>query len=226
MKRFVAIILCLSMILPVVACGGNNTPANAETKEPTLTDNSAPGETPPPETPDTPDDKTDTTTDQSSSEGSAIEVETNLFTVELTIPKDLMGEDTTQESLDAIAAEKGYKSITLNEDGSATYIMTRDQHKTLMEETKATIEDGLADMISSGEYPSFVEIKANENYSAFEVIVSTDSLGLIETFSVLLFYMYGGLYNSFNGTPVDNISVAFINQATGEVIQTANSKDA
>lgn len=242
MKRFFAFLLCLSLMISVAACGGNNTPANTETKEPAAeTGSGSTGEIQPtetPETPDTPDtpeapeppeppeDNADTTTEQPSAGSSQIEVETNIFSVELTIPKDLIGEGVTQESLDATAAEKGYKSATLNEDGSVTYIMTKAQHNTLMEETRATIEEGLADIITSGNYPSFVEIRANETYSAFEVVMSTDSVGLAESFSVLAFYMYGGLYNSFNGTPVDNVSVAFINQATGEVIQTANSKDA
>ena len=53
-----------------------------------------------------------------------VEVDEGLFDVELTIPKDYVGE-TTQENLDALAAEKGFKSITLNPDGSATYIMTK-----------------------------------------------------------------------------------------------------
>ena len=48
---------------------------------------------------------------------------------------------------------------------------------------------------------------------------------MAESFSVLGFYMYGGMYNIFNGTAVDNVSVKFINADTGEVISTTNSKD-
>lgn len=40
-----------------------------------------------------------------------------------------------------------------------------------------------------------------------------------------LCYMYGGMYHIFNGTEVDNIAVGFINEATGEIINTANSRD-
>lgn len=56
-----------------------------------------------------------------------IEVEENLFTVELTIPADYVGK-TTQEELDAAAKENDYK-VTLNADGIATYLMTKAQHE-------------------------------------------------------------------------------------------------
>lgn len=39
------------------------------------------------------------------------------------------------------------------------------------------------------------------------------------------FYMYGGMYTVFNGTTVDNIHVEFINEATGAIINQADSKD-
>ena len=52
-----------------------------------------------------------------------VDVDKGLFNVTLTIPKDFVGE-TTQEKLDESVKEKGYKSATLNSDGSVTYVMT------------------------------------------------------------------------------------------------------
>ena len=37
--------------------------------------------------------------------------------------------------------------------------------------------------------------------------------------------MYGGMYNIFNGTEVENIAVDFINESTGQIINSANSRD-
>ena len=48
---------------------------------------------------------------------------------------------------------------------------------------------------------------------------------MVESFSVIGFYMYGGLYNVFSGEEVDNISVTFINANTGDIINIANSSD-
>ena len=37
--------------------------------------------------------------------------------------------------------------------------------------------------------------------------------------------MYGGMYNILNGTEVENIAVDFINESTGQIINSANSRD-
>ena len=60
-----------------------------------------------------------------------IDVDKGVFDVVLTIPAELVGE-TTQEELDEKASEYGYK-VTLNADGSATYTMTKSQHKEMLE---------------------------------------------------------------------------------------------
>ena len=42
---------------------------------------------------------------------------------------------------------------------------------------------------------------------------------------MLAFYMYGVMYNFFNGTEVEKIDFDFINEATGQIINSANSRD-
>lgn len=153
-----------------------------------------------------------------------IEVDENLFSVELTIPAEYVGE-TTQEELDATAKEKGFKLAALNEDGSATYIMTKVQHQEMMDEITISINESLAELIGSEEYPSFTNIEANEDFSVFTITTTSTELDLTESFSVVMFYMYGGMYNIFNGTPVDNVHVDFVNTETGEVISSADSSD-
>lgn len=151
-------------------------------------------------------------------------VEKGLFNVELTIPAEFVGEQ-TQEDLNELCKEKGYKSITLNDDQSATYILTKQQHKEMMKEIKNSINTSITEMIGSEDYPNYTNITANDNFTEFQVTTKSSELSLVETFSVVGFYMYGGMYNIFNGTAVDNVSVKFINADTGEEITTTNSKD-
>lgn len=153
-----------------------------------------------------------------------IEVDEGLFNVEMTIPQDLIGE-TTQEDLDKIKEENGYKSVTLNSDGSVTYVMTKKQHSELMEQTKQAIDEGLNEIVTSEDYPNIVAIEANKDYTNFKVTTKTDEISLAESFTTLAFYMYGGMYNIYNGTSVDNIEIEWINESTGEVYNTSNSKD-
>lgn len=136
-----------------------------------------------------------------------------------------MQESKTQEELDRAAKEAGYKSITLNSDGSVTYEMSKKQHDELMAEMRNKLNDSLKEMVDSGDNPTFVDIKANSDFTQFTITTTSEELNLTESFSIIGFYMYGYTYAAFDGREVDNISVKFVNSSTGEVISQANSKD-
>ncbi len=80
-------------------------------------------------------------------------------------------------------------------------------------------------MIDSGNYPTFQEITANDDYTEFVVQLSSSELGLTEAMSVLGFYMFGGIYHAFNGTQPDDIVVKFVNAETGELIEESHSSE-
>lgn len=145
-------------------------------------------------------------------------------TKEVTIPPMFVGE-TTQEALNALAEEKGYEAITLNEDGSATYKMTAAQHKAMLSEMTKSMDETLAEMPKSEAFPNVVSIEANDDYTDFKIVTTNEELDITERFSVMMFYSYGGMYSAFKGEEVDNIHVSFINEASGEVIEERNSKD-
>lgn len=209
-KKSLLLAICAASVL--TACGNNaSTPAETtlmETSSTALDESS-------PESQESRSDL-DTLGDLSAKRG--------LFNVELNIPKEFTGEK-TQEEFDATAKELGYKSITLNSDGSATFIMTKSQHKEMMVGVKDSINSSLKDMIGSENYPNFTNIIANDDFTSFEITTKSTELNLGDALSVLGFYMYGGMYNTFNGTPVDNISVSFINADSGDVISTSNSSE-
>lgn len=147
-------------------------------------------------------------------------------TVEITIPSDYIGEDVTQEELDAqLKQADGFKSATLNADGSVTYIMTEACHKKLMQDMAQQLDSSLADMVGSEDYPNVTAIDAADDYTKFTVTLSSDTVSFQESIMALAFYMSGGLYHYFStGEPVDNINVRFIDQS-GNLLQEANSKD-
>lgn len=162
---------------------------------------------------------------ESEANNDKIEVNENLLTVELTIPSDFVGETTQEELNQTVEEEEGFKSITLNEDGSATYVMTKKKHKEMMSEIKTGIDEELQAMVGSEDYPNFTKVEANKDYTSFTITTTSTELDLAEAFSVMNFYMQGGLYNVFNGTPADNIHVDFVNAASGEIIESSDSSD-
>lgn len=154
-----------------------------------------------------------------------VDVESGLFNVTITVPADFLDEGVTQEDLDAQAKDSGYKSITLNDDGSATYIMTKAQHKEMMDGIKQSIDESLSEMVGSEDYPSIVSIDANDDYTEYKIVVNTEEVGLAEGFLVMGFYIFSGMYHVFNGTDPGNINIKYINETTGAVIEEANSND-
>lgn len=154
-----------------------------------------------------------------------IDVDRNLFEVTITVPKDFVGEGATQEQLNETAKEKGIKSITLNEDGSATYVMTNSKHKELMDEIKETIEAKMSDMVAPEKNQSYVKIEANDDYTQYKVTVNVEEIGLGETIPALGLYLSSGMYHAFNGTEIENINIQFISESTGEVLDEMNYSD-
>ena len=63
------------------------------------------------------------------------------------------------------------------------------------------------------------------DFTSFTVTTTSTELSINESFSVMAFYMYGGMYNTFNGAPVDNAHVDFVNAESGEIINSSDSKD-
>ena len=143
-----------------------------------------------------------------------IKTENGVFFVTITIPAEFE-EETTQEELDKLVGVK-YVSAIKNEDGSVTYKMTKAQHKASMEETAASIDRGLQEMVDSGEY-SFTEINHNDDYTYFEVKMSTNEFGWNDIFSVILFEVDGSLYGLLAGHENEIITVEFYNP-DGEMI--------
>ena len=152
------------------------------------------------------------------------DVDKGLFNVVLTIPSNYYDGTDTQEKFNSLAKELGYKSITLNEDGSATYTMTKTQHKEVIDDIKTAIDKSLKNMITSEKYPNIISISANKDYTEFNVVAKNVEFDITESFSIYAFYC-GRLFNDYSGTQVDNIKVIFYSEASGEVLRESNSKD-
>lgn len=205
MKRVAALLVAGMMLFSTAACGGS--PASS-----TAPESSAPSSA-----------STAGSADELDAIGD-VEVEQELFDVVVTLPADLVGE-TTQEEVAQSAQDNGMHSGTLNEDGSVTYVMSKSQHSQYMKELRESILESLAELPGSDGLENVTAVDANEDFTSFTVTTTSTELTLTEGMSSLVLYMYGGLYNIFNGTQVDNIHIDFVNADSGETIQTADSAD-
>ncbi len=209
-KKIISVLLITCMCL-TSACGASSETTTVESKQDNVVL-------------DKKDNDTNVETPVEENEHQSIEVDENLLTVEITVPSDFIGE-TTQEDIDKNVKEKGFVSGKLNSDGSVTYKMTKKQHKELVAQIKEKIDSQLNEMVGSEDYPNIVNVEANDDYTSFTITTKSTELGLMESMSTLAFYMYGGMYNAFAGEQVDNIHVDFVNEESGQVIQSADSKN-
>lgn len=207
MKKLVCLLLSLVLLVSLCACGSTDTAKEPEN------------------TPQTDDSSAEIDAGEGEALDGIIGVDKGLFDVNLTIPAEYAEEGATQEVYDQKAKEAGWKSATLNADGSVTYVMTKAQHEEMLDNLAKSINEGLDELVGSEAYPNFVSIQANDDFTEFEVVTKSESLDMAEAFSTMTFYVYGGMYHVFNGALADNIMVKFINEATGDVIQEANSSD-
>lgn len=57
-------------------------------------------------------------------------------------------------------------------------------------------------MAGSEEYPNFTNISTNYDFTEFMVTTISEELNMSESFSILGFYLYGGIYIAFSGNAV------------------------
>lgn len=146
-----------------------------------------------------------------------------LFNVALTIPAEYV-EGTTQKELNKQAKEGAFKSATLNKDGSVTYVMSKSQHKEMLNTLKDSIADELNKIPNSTDYPNVTKVEANDDYTKFTVTTASTELSFEEQFLSIQLYIYGGMYNAFNNlSPV--ISVDYVNADSGATIYFGKSSD-
>lgn len=215
MKRTLCLILSLSMLLSLCACGNGNAGADSSSSK----DSSSS------ETGNSTDLSKGSSSETDGSTGAGIEVDSGLFNVTITIPADFLGEDVTQEQLDEQAKEAGYKSIVLNEDGSATYVMTKAQHREMMDGIRQSIDESLKEMENSETYPDLVSATANSDYTQFVITLDAEEVSAEYAFLPMGFYIFSGMYHAFNGTQPENINIQFVSAKTGEVLEESNSSE-
>ena len=144
----------------------------------------------------------------------------------ITIPAKMAGE-VTEDDLVNMKEEANVKSITLNEDGSLTFEMSKKQHKELLKSLAASIDEGYQSMIDSEDFPNVTKIKTNSDYTEFEITTKNEEVDMSEGFMVIGLYLQSAIYNTFADNIDDNfeVTVKYFNAASGEMIDDWSSND-
>lgn len=213
MKKTLCLVLSLAMTISLCACGGSGG-AGSSAKSSGSANASSGGSA------SSADASQPSGSGAASSQGSSsLDDLPDDAEVTLTIPARFIDPAATQEELDKSAEESGMTSITLNDDGSATYVMTRAKQKETTSQIRDSIDVIMTAMSGTDEHPSIVSIKAEDDYSKFVVTLSTENVESDVPYAVSSFYLSGALYQAFMGKDSDNVTLQYINESTGKEIE-------
>jgi len=171
---------------------------------------------------------------ESQSEGSGeLEVDKGLLSVEVTLPAELisLGEDTppTEEDLkEAIAEEGSDVEVTLNDDGSATYRMSRGEYNQILEDIRDSTGEYIQEVID--ESPGvFESVTFSDDIRDFEMVVDRQAFesNMGAQFVYIGLAFQGIFYQAFADIPVGDqyVVVRTIDSSTGEEFYTYDSRE-
>ena len=198
LKKILLILLMLTMFISFAGCSSNNS-SNVETTSPSESEDSSLFKD----------------EDELSAIGD-VEVENGILTVSITLPASLM-KDVTQEDLDNDTSGS-YQSAKLNDDGSVTMKLTKTQYKEMLASLSEELDACIKEITESDDY-NIAKVEHNDDFSKFDVTLSTDEVGLFDSIASLAFYMYGGMYQIFKGSKSADVVVNYYD-TNGNLIET------
>ena len=141
--------------------------------------------------------------------------------VKVTLPASLfeyVDEEISQEDLDKAAFENGFISATLNEDGSVTYVMSKDKYNAYVAELAMSIDKGLEELCNS-DNSSIVDIKHNADFTDYTITLDADVVGFTESFVSLAIVLYSAFYYGFKGKDMTSgVHFTYVNKS-GDVLE-------
>ena len=216
MKKYLSLLLAAAIACSMAACGAAAPAASSEATAPASSESEATAEEP------SADSELDATVDeaeQALSDIGSIDVDKGLFDVTITFPADF--------ATDQQVADGKVHSGQINEDGSVTYVMSKDQHKAIVDGISESIQSTLDGMVGTEDYPNFTAIDHNENYTSFTVKTTTKpgETAISDSMSVLIFATCGQTYGIVSGDIPENIHVDFVNADSGELVTSWDSEN-
>lgn len=202
MKKILLILLALSMFITFAGCSSNDS-SDVETSSPLESE--------------TVEDSLQEDEDELSAIGD-VEVENGILTVSITLPASLV-KDVTQEDLDSDTSGT-YQSAKLNDDGSVTMKLTKTQYKEMLASISQELDACIKEISESDDY-NIDKVEHNDDFSKFDVTLSTDEVGLYDSIASLAFYMYGGMYQIFKGSKSANVVVNYYD-TNGALIESSD----
>lgn len=167
-------------------------------------------------------------TDGENADGNGgIEVNENLLNVEVLLPASLF-EDKTAEEIKSDAEKAGVAECVVNEDGTVKYVMSKSKHKEMLDGMKSNVDNLINEMMTGEDkIDTIVSVDYNDSLTEINIVTTSETVTMWESFSVLSFYFSCSYYQLLAGVDNDDVDVIvnFINQTSNQIIHTASYKE-
>lgn len=163
--------------------------------------------------------------------GGDIEVEKGLLNVTITLPAsfftllDVSGDGSyTAQTFADNATDSRLKDVTVHDDGSLSFAISKSEHKAMMDEMRQEILGYGADLQES--FSSIKSLEGTDDCTHFTLRVDRAAYeNSFDALALLTVQMQGLLYQAFNGTPDAAVVVEVVDDATGDVIAARDSSE-
>ena len=194
--KLIKVLLCILMMLNLVGCSGNKSSDDKKSSN-----EASEGI-------------------QVSTEDDSARIYNTVTNVKVTLPASLfeyVDEEISQEDLDKAAFENGFISATLNEDGSVTYVMSKDKYNAYVAELAMSIDKGLEELCNT-ENSTIVDIKHNADFTDYTITLDADVVGFTESFASLAIVLYSAFYYGFTGKDMTSgVHFTYVNKS-GDIL--------
>ena len=194
--KFYKVFICIMMLIAFTGCSNSN----STTSEPSPTEET----------------------------GSQVEVDKGLLNVEITIGADMLETfDETAEEFKASLEENeevDFKDVTINEDGSVTFKMSKSDHNKMMDEMLKSIDSSIAEITQNKEdYPNVIDITHDKDLLNWKVKMSSTEKTISESFLCFGLAIQSVFYHGFNGDKQADVVVDYVDE-DGNIFDTWSSK--
>lgn len=148
-----------------------------------------------------------------------IDVEKNMFDVEVTVPAT----DLDFDKVIADAKEFGVSEVIKNDDGTITYRMSKVVHNKMLKELASGFDEYIDELITKNNFKSLKDVEYNDSLTEITIIVDKtlyeNSFDGMAAFGLSI---YAFIYQAFDGVDPDNakVTVHVKDEATGDVFDT------
>ena len=139
--------------------------------------------------------------------------------VEITLPAEFF-EGESEETIKASAKDQGIKDVTIEEDGSVTYTMAKEDHEVMLEQLTKDMATSIEEIAVSEEYPSIQDITYNKDFTEYNLTVDREAYeNGFDSMVLFGLILSTTSYKLFEGEQEENVKVKFnyIDAATNQV---------